>query len=624
MRAKTDSATKFSSAMPWRGASMLDLLEAKSRAGKVRPFLRLAAGYWTGTARLRAWLLAMSVLAMIIANLATALAVNRWNKLFFDAIEQKQTRSFILAIFLILMLAALSAAFSAGLLHARMRLQVRWRQWLTQTLIGRWLADRRFYQLTIVSTAADNPEARIAEDTRLAIELLVDLSLGILNAILAAVSFVSVLWVVGGPQVVAGYSIPGHMVFACAIYSALTTFCMLGLGRPLIRRVEAKAAAEAQLRYELTRIKDNAETIALSGGDAEERERLEVKLSDAVHRWFGVIAWQRRMMWVNGANLVLAPVIPLLLGAPKYLSGDMSLGSLVQAATAFLQVQLALNWLADNAPRLADWFASSHRVTQLSDALDRLEASFGQFDPVGAIRLASSPDDRVHFRRLTISLHDGALSLADGDAVILPREKVLITGEPGDARGALIHAMAGLWPWGSGEILTPQGKSLAFMPQRPYLPLGTLRAALKYPRTDRDIADESARDMLTRCGLEHLIPDIDADRHWAGVLSDSEQQRLAFARVLIHRPDILIMDRPTSAMDELSQFKMMELIRDLLPDTMVIHAAHRSGLERFHDRKIRLVRKGPATSPGTTTSDGSPGRGLANRPAASALGQTGH
>ena len=318
-----------------------------------------------------------------------------------------------------------------------MRLQVRWRQWLVRTLISRWLADRHFYQLTIVHTEADNPEARIAEDGRLAIELLVDFSLGVLNALLAAISFIGILWVVGGSLTVAGYSIPGYMVFACILYSTITTVSMFLLGRPLVRRVEEKAAGEAQLRYELTRVKDNAENIALIGGDDDERERLDVTLSDLVQRWLGVIVWQGRMMWLNGANLVLAPVVPLLLGAPKYLSGEMTLGSLMQAATAFMQVQVALNWLADNAMRLADWFASSHRVTQLSDAIDRLEASLGPVGQGETIKLGVSPDNRMHLRHLNIALHDGKLMIDGAEAVISPGEKVLVKGE---FRGGKKHA----------------------------------------------------------------------------------------------------------------------------------------------------------------------------------------
>jgi len=404
---------------------------------------------------------------------------------------------------------------------------------------------------------------------------------------------------VGGSLTVAGYSIPGYMVFACIIYSTVTTLGMFLLGRPLVRRVEEKAAGEAQLRYELTRVKDNAENIALTGGDDDERERLDVTFSDLVQRWLGVIVWQGRMMWLNGASLVLAPVVPLLLGAPKYLSGEMTLGSLMQAATAFMQVQAALNWLADNALRLADWFASAHRVTQLSDAIGRLEASLGPVGQSEIIKLGVSPDDRVHLRQLNIALPDGKLMIDGAEAIVSPGEKVLVKGESGTGKSTLIRAMAGLWPWGSGEILRPAGAYIAFMPQRPYLPLGTLRTALLYPHPEQQVSDEKVRDILTRCGLEHLIPRIDEKDQWDSLLSGGEQQRLAFARVLIDPPDILIMDEPTSSLDELSQFRLMEYMRDLLPDTMVIHAGHRPGLERFHDGDIQLVREmreGPSTT----------------------------
>lgn len=567
--------------------------------GQSKRFLRLSLGFWRGQTRVRAWLLTSAVLFFLFANLGAALALNRWNKFFFDALEQKDTKTVILGLGLVLALALFSAAFSAGLLRASMRLQVRWRQWLARTLISRWLADRHFYQLTIVHTEADNPEARIAEDGRLAIELLVGFSLGVLNALLAAISFIGILWIVGGSVTVVGYSIPGYMVFACIIYSTITTLSTFLLGRPLVRRVEEKAAGEAQLRYELTRVKDNAENIALTGGDDDERKRLDETFSELVQRWLGVIVWQGRMMWLNGANMVLAPAIPLLLGAPKYLSGEMTLGSLMQAASAFVQVQVALNWLADNAMRLADWFASSHRVTQLSDAIDRLEASLGPIGQGETIKLGASPDNRVYLRHLNIALHDGKLMIDGAEAIIAPGEKVLVKGESGTGKSTLIRAMAGLWPWGSGEILRPEDAYIAFMPQRPYFPLGTLRTALLYPYPEQEVPDEKIREALIRCGLEHLIPRMNETDQWSSILSGGEQQRLAFARVLIHPPDILIMDEPTSSLDELSQFKMMEYMRDLLPKTMVIHAGHRPGLERFHDREIKLVREtrdGPTTT----------------------------
>jgi vitamin B12/bleomycin/antimicrobial peptide transport system ATP-binding/permease protein len=573
--------------------------ERRAHANAAQAFLRLSLGFWSGKTRVRAWLLTLIVLLFLLANLAAALAINLWNKYFFDALERKDTGAVLFSIGLILAIALFSAAGSVGLLNARMRLQVRWRQWLTRTLISRWLANRHFYQLTIVGSEAENPEARIAEDGRLAIELLVEFLLGVLNAVLAAVSFIGILWVVGGALTVAGYSIPGYMVFACIAYSTLTTLAMFLLARPLVRCVEAKAAGEAQLRYELTRVKDNAEFIALTGGDGDERKRLDVTLSDLVKRWIGVIVWQGRMMWLNGANLVLAPVLPLLLGAPKYLAGDMTLGSLVQAATAFIQVQVALNWLADNAMRLADWFASSHRVSQLSDAIDRLEERLGPVGEGETITIGVSPDDRLHLRQLNITLHDGKLMIDGAEAIISRGEKVLVQGESGTGKSTLIRAMAGLWPWGSGEILLPAGAEIAFMPQRPYFPLGTLRTALLYPHPDQAVADDKIQEILVSCGLEHLVPRLDDTEPWSSALSGGEQQRLAFARVLIRPPDILVMDEPTSSLDELSQFKLMEYMRDRLAGSMVIHAGHRPGLERFHGRQIKLVRAkldGPTTT----------------------------
>jgi vitamin B12/bleomycin/antimicrobial peptide transport system ATP-binding/permease protein len=577
-------------------------------SNRSRRFLRLALDFWSGETQKKAWILTASIALFLIANLATALAINRWNKFFFDALEQKDQRSLWIGLGLIAALTAFSSLGTFGLLHARTRLQLRWRQWLTTFLVRRWLADRHFYQLTIIDAQTDNPEARIAEDGRIAIELLVDFSLGVLNAILAGVSFIGILWVVGGSLAIAGVTVPGYMVLACVLYSSITTLVMFLLGRRLVVRVEERAAGEAKLRYELTRVKDNAETIALMSGDADEEARLSETFADLAKRYLRAIQWQGRMILMSGANLVLAPVVPLLLGAPKYLEGEMTLGSLMQAAAAFVQVQVALNWLADNAMRLADWFASSNRVTELTDAIDRLEATLGPIRGTASelasggrdtIQIGVSPDQDVQLRNLTISMHDGKLMIEGAEARVAPGEKVLVKGNSGTGKSTLIRAMAGLWPWGSGEVLIPAGARVVFMPQRPYFPIGTLRTALMYPDTEDKAEEKVILQALVRCGLEHLIQQLDTVDQWSQALSGGEQQRLAFARILIHPPDILIMDEPTSSLDELSQFKLMEYMRDLLRQTTVIHAGHRPGLDHFHDREIQLVRAqqdGPATT----------------------------
>jgi putative ATP-binding cassette transporter len=276
----------------------------------------------------------------------------------------------------------------------------------------------------------------------------------------------------------------------------------------------------------------------------------------------------------------------------------MSLGSLMQAATAFMQVQVALNWLTDNAVRLADWFASSHRVGRLTEAIDALEASLGPIGDGDAVNIGRSPDENIHLRDVSIALHDGELMIEGADAIIHPGDKVLIKGDSGTGKSTLIRAMAGLWPWGKGDILLPEGATVTFIPQQPYFPLGRLRDAILFPHPVANVPDQRIKDMLVRCGLEHLIERLDDTTVWGSVLSGGEQQRLAFARVLVAPPDILIMDEPTASLDELSQFKLLEHMRELLPHTMVIHAGHRPGIERFHNREIQLIRKtsgGPAT-----------------------------
>jgi len=562
------------------------LIPTAVNARLLRHFANLSFGFWTGPTRRKATLFVVGLFACLLLNLAPAIAINRWNKFFFDAMQNKDQRLIILSIGLMLALAFASALTSVALLQTRMRFQLRWREWLTQSLVRRWMEGRRFYQLSVLRLV-DNPEARIAEDGRIAIELFVDFATGVTNALLMAASFVSVLWFIGGSLTFGGVTIPGYLVIAVVIYSVSTSFGMLLLGRPLVARVEAKAAAEADFRFELSHTRENAETIALIGADDAERERHYARFSQVALRWVAVIGRQARMLFLSSGNNVLAPVIPLMLGAPKYLAGEMSLGDLMQAAAAFIQVQLALNWLADNSLRLADWFASARRVAALSlffDDLDKL--AIGAEEKM--IDLALSNDGALHLCGLSIAQHDGTLMLADTDAVIGRGEKVLVKGDSGAGKSTLIRAMAGLWPWGSGRILRPKDALIVFMPQRPYMPWGTLREALDYPRDGTPPDPARTENILAACGLAHLVSRLDEEQSWSDVLSGGEQQQLGFARVLLKRPDIIIMDEPTSALDDLSQTRLMELLCEEAPGSTIIHAARRNVDKRFYDREIQL------------------------------------
>lgn len=568
--------------------------DADDGSTDLRNFARVASGYWSGDKRREAWALTLGALALALVTLAVQIGVNRWHRFFFDALERKDAAALTQGLLIIVALVAAAAATAVLFVHARMRLQLRWRQWLTGRLAGDWLAERRFYQLTIGDDRGSNPEYRIADDARMATEPMVDFLIGLTNAMLMAVAFLGVLWSIGGVlEVGVGGStlrIPGYLVFAAILYALTASGLTYFIGRPLIRAADAKNGAEAKLRYELTRVRENAETIAMIGGDDQEKARIEASFRLLARRWLAVIRNHARMTWVINANAVLAPVAPLLLGAPAYLNGSMSLGMLMQAAAAFVQVQLALNWLVDNAIRLAEWRAAAERVGQLIDAFDELDDTVLR-NRAGSIVLSDSPDDKLRIENLSIAHSNGDIIIAEAHVVFAPGEKILVKGESGAGKSTLIRAMAGLWPWGSGEILRPRGARVAFLPQRPYIPDGSLRQALQYPGGRPALSDAALKDALNKCGLERLCNDLEAQAQWRKILSGGEQQRLAFARLIVDPPDIVIMDEATSALDEESQTRLMSYFKGELARSTVLSVGHRRGLEQFHSREIMLVRK---------------------------------
>lgn len=560
------------------------------RLGHPTDFLPLGLAFWRGEGARTAWLLTAALLALILVNVAVQVSINRWQATFFNALERRDASAVVAGIGLILVLAAAAALVIGLTTWTRMRLQVAWRAWLTRRLVGDWLNRQRFYRLTVIAPNLDAPEFRIADDVRLAVDPLVDFATGLTNAVLSAAAFITILWTVGGPGEVLGMTIPGYMVWLAVAYALVASGTIAVFGQPLIARVERKNAAEAALRTDLVHVRENAEQIALVRGEADETAALGTAIGQLVARWKKVATQMGIIQVFINANVTLMPTIPLLACAPAYLSGSLTLGSLMQIATAFVQAQFAFNWFFDNYVRIAEWAASASRVTGLTEAMNDLDRSVADPDK-GGITVTARQDGAIVLRDVVVQQADGDVMIDDTDVTIAAGEKVLLTGASGSGKSTLVRVIAGLWPWGSGAVEMPKDVRAAFMPQRPYLPEGTLRDCLLYPDGDATIPDETLAGALTTMGLGHFVPRLGEAARWDRTLSAGEQQQLAFARLIVQKPSLVVMDEATSALDEATQAAAMRVFETILPGTTVISVAHRKELEAFHSRKLTLARR---------------------------------
>jgi putative ATP-binding cassette transporter len=568
-----------------------DISNKEKQKPLVRVFWRSARGFWSAPKSWKvAWLMTVCLVALVIGQLIFQYQLNVWNRTIFDALEKKDSATVLNQALIFIPLAAGSILVAVCVVYARMRMQRRWRAWLTEHTITRWLAKGRYYQLNLIEGDHKNPEARIAEDIRIATEQPVDFAVGILSAVLTSATFMGVLWSVGGNLTIAGFFIPGYLVIAVVIYCVIISGFMMLIARSFVPTAEQKNQTEAEFRAALTRVREYGESIAILGGEKEERSGLDRLLHKVIVAWSRMAGQYMRTMFVSHGNFIIASVIPVILCAPKYLAGEMSLGTVMQAAAAFIQVQYAFNWIVDNYPRLAEWTASARRASNLLiaiEGLDRLEET-----QVGAIHRGEEEGAAIRLRGVSVALSDGTVVVDDADVTVQFGEKVLVSGESGTGKSTLVRAIAGLWPWGEGEIVLKPGAKLFLMPQKPYIPLGTLRRAATYPQAPEVIDDKTLRDTLELVGLGHLIEKLDDENEaWDRILSGGEQQRLAFARLFLHRPDIVVMDEATSALDNDSQTALMTSLAEHLPKTALISVGHRQELEQFHERKINLIRK---------------------------------
>ncbi|PDS74683.1 ABC transporter ATP-binding protein/permease [Rhizobium sp. L43] len=554
-----------------------------------------ARRFWGRGGDKLAWPCSIGLLTLIGMNVGFQYGINLWNRAIFDALEQHNARTVYALSIVFLPLALGTAALVTAQVALRMMIQRRWRSWLTTTVIARWLASGRYYQLNLIGGDHKNPEARIAEDLRIATEAPVDFISGVIAAFLSASTFILVLWTIGGALTLtiadSTVTIPGFLVITAVLYAAITSSSMTVIGRHFVQVSEAKNQAEAEFRYTLTHVRENGESIALLGGEEEERNDLDKTFAKVLRQWALLARQHMRTALVSQGSSLFAPVVPVLLCAPKFLEGSMTLGQVMQAASAFAIVQSAFGWLVDNYPRLADWNACARRIASLMMSLDGLERA-EQSNALGRIKRGETEGDAMlSLNDLSVSLDDGTAVVKETQVVIDLGERVLVAGESGSGKSTLVRAIAGLWPWGGGSVNFHADRRLFMLPQRPYIPSGTLRRAVAYPGAADSWTLDKIKAALDKVGLDYLNDKIEEEAPWDQTLSGGEKQRLAFARLLLHHPDIVVLDEATSALDEKSQEKMMQMVIDELPEVTIISVAHRAELEAFHSRKITLERR---------------------------------
>jgi len=557
---------------------------------------RIAGPYWRSEERWRARLLLGVVVALNLALVAMSVLLSYWNREFFNALQEKDADAFWALLFWwrqtdsgpmpgFVFVAALYILIAVYQLYLRQALQIRWRAWLTRQVLERWLADRAYYRIALTDPGTDNPDQRVAEDLRFFVDNTLTLGLGLMRSVVTLASFIVVLWGLSGPATILGLEIRGYMVWVALLYAIAGTALAHLVGRQLIGLNFNQQRVEADFRYALVRLRDNAEGIALYGGEADEKRGLIERFQALIGNWWGIMVATKRLTAFTAGYTQVAVVFPFVVAAPSYFTGRIPLGGLTQTANAFGEVQGALSWFVDNYRDLTEWRATVKRVTGF---LDAIEAARGAATLGSGVQAAPEPRADLALDGVTIALPDGRVLLEGATARIAAGDSVLIAGASGTGKSTLFRAIAGIWPFGGGRVRVPQDASVLFLPQRPYLPLGSLHRAVCYPRDMADFPTEAVAEALGAAGLGHLVPRLEEVDAWDRRLSGGEQQRVALARALLLKPGWLFLDEATASLDPEAEARFYTLLKERLPGTTLVSIAHRPAVAAYHDRALRL------------------------------------
>jgi putative ATP-binding cassette transporter len=553
--------------------------------------------YWFSEDRWAARGLLLAVVLLTLGMVYLTVLLNQWNNTFYSALQDKDLVAFRGQLFRVTWLIGIFILLAVYQAYLNQMLEIRWRRWLNDRYLRAWLADGTYYRMQLVARETDNPDQRIAEDVHLLASHTLGLFTGGLRAIVTLVTFVAILWGLSGtltvPVGVFSIVIPGSMVWVAILYATAGTWLTDWLGRPLVRLNFDRQRYEADYRFSLVRFRENTEGVALYRGEADEFRGFRKRFEHVVGNWWGIMRRQKRMAYFTSGYGLGAWIVPSIVAAPRYFRGELGLGGLMQTTQAFQQVQDALSFFIQSYKEIAAWSAVVERLAGFERALEHVRHHWTD----GGVRRAEGRPTHLTVEGVDLDLPDGQPLMANINLSLLRGETVLLGGASGSGKSTLVRAIAGIWPFGRGEIHVPQGARVLFLPQRPYLPIGALRDVVSYPMPAGGVDDKTLREALEAVGLTEIAGRLDEEAHWALQLSPGEQQRMAFARALVQKPGWLFLDEATSALDETTEARLYRLVRERLPETMVFSIGHRATLGPFHARRlmVKLSANGPAS-----------------------------
>jgi putative ATP-binding cassette transporter len=554
---------------------------------------RLAIPYFRSEDRWAGRALLAAVVSIELAVVGVTVLINQWNARFYNALQDRNWDSFVSELLFFCILAAAFIVLRVYQLYLNQWLQIRWRRWMTAQYVEHWLDGANHYRMQMLGDAADNPDQRIAEDIKQFIELGLFVGVGLLGAIVSLGSFVIILWGLSAaaPLTISGvaWNIPGYLVWAALAYATIGTLLTHLIGRPLIALNFNQQRYEADFRFNLVRVRENSEQIALLRGETAERGRLVDRFRAVVENWLRIMTRQKRLTFLTAGYNQASVVFPIIVVSPAYFAGHIQLGALTQTASAFNSVQTALSFFVDTYVRIAEWRAVIERLAGFQTSIANARTLTSR---TPTIAVTAVPAKDVRLDGVEVALPSGQpLVVADG-VTIAPHDQVLVTGPSGSGKSTLFRAIAGVWPFGKGTVSVPADARPMTLPQRPYLPIGTLSAAISYPAEPGAFDPARIRELLTAVGLPAMAERLDERAHWNRMLSLGEQQRLGIARAILHGPDYLFLDEATASLDEPAEAALYKLLKDRLPNATIISIGHRSTLVAFHRRGLRLEREG--------------------------------